>query len=158
MSKTQFIAEPGRQEMIVIREFDAPREQVFKVWTDPEAIPHWWGPTWLTTTVERMEVRKGGLWRFIQRDAKGNEHAFSGVYHESVAPERIVRTWEYEGAPGHVLLETVTFEALAGGRTRLTDSSVFQSVADRDAMLKAGAAEGAVMFDRLADLLAQMQG
>jgi uncharacterized protein YndB with AHSA1/START domain len=158
VTKTQFIAEPGRQEMLAIRVYDAPRELVFKAWTDPNSIPHWWGPAYLTTTVEKMDVRQGGIWRFVQRDPGGNEHAFHGVYHESLAPERLVLTWEYEGMPGHVLLETVTFEEEPGGKTKLTDRSVFQTQADRDGMLQAGAEEGLVMFDRFAELLAKRQG
>lgn len=158
MSKTQFIAEPGQSNTTVIRLFDAPRELVYKAWTDPEAIPEWWGPAYLTTTVERMEVRKGGIWRFIQRDAEGNEYAFNGVYHEALAPERLILTWEFEGLPGHVLMEIVTFEEVPGGKTKVTDTSVFQSVADRDGMLQSGAEEGLVMFDRFADLLAKRQG
>lgn len=158
MTKTQFTAEPGRQEIIVTRVFDAPRELVFKAYTDPNSIPHWWGPAYLTTTVDKMDVRQGGIWRFVQHDAAGNEHAFHGVYHESLAPERLVLTWEYEGLPGHVLLETITFEEQLGGKTKLTDRSVFQTQEDRDGMLQAGAKEGLVMFDRFADLLAKMQG
>lgn len=158
MSKTQFIAEPGRHDMTVIRVYDAPRELVYKAWTDPEAIPQWWGPAYLTTTVDKMEVRKGGLWRFVQRDAQGNEYAFNGVYHEALAPERLILTWEWEGLPGHVLLQTVTFEAQPDGGTKITDSAVFQSVADRDGMLQGGAEEGAVMYDRFAEVLAKRQG
>lgn len=158
MSKMQLIAEPGQPTMTVIRTFDAPRELVYKAWTDPEAIPHWWGPAYLTTTVERMDVKKGGLWRFIQQDSQGNEYAFNGVYHEALAPERLILTWEWEGMPGHVLLETVTFEEAPDGKTRVTDTSSFQSVADRDGMLQGGAEEGLVMFDRFDEVLAKLQG
>lgn len=157
MTKTQFIAEPGRQEIVVTRVFDAPRELVFKAYTDPNAIPQWWGPSFLTTTVDKMDVRQGGIWRFVQRDAGGNEYAFHGVYHESLAPERLVYTFEFEGMPGHVLLATITFEEQPGGKTKLTDRSVFQTQEDRDGMLQSGAEAGAVMYDRLAELLAKMQ-
>lgn len=158
MSKMQLSAEPGRHDMTVTRVFDAPRELVYKAWTDPEAIPQWWGPAYLTTTVDKMEVRKGGIWRFVQRDASGNEYAFNGVYHEALAPERLILTWEWEGMPGHVLMETVTFEEEPGGKTKVTDSSVFQTVEDRDGMLQSGAEEGLVMYDRFAELLARLQG
>jgi uncharacterized protein YndB with AHSA1/START domain len=111
------------------------------------------GPKILTTTVERMEVRKGGVWRFVQRGPDGKEHSFNGVYHEITPPERLVHTFEYEGTPSEVLLETVTFEE-RGGKTILTDQAVFQSVANRDGMLKAGMETGAAeTMDRLADLL-----
>ena len=155
MSKTTLIAEPGRQDIILSRVFAAPRHRVYAAYTDPEAIPHWWGPRFLATTVDRMEVRKGGVWRFVQRDAQGNEYAFHGVYHDAVAPERIVSTFEFEGAPGHVALETAMFEELPGGLTRLTVRTVFQTVEDRDAMLRTGASEGgSESWDRLEQLLA----
>lgn len=157
--QTEWIAEPGKQEIVLTRVFDAPRELLFKVYTDPSTVPHWWGPSYLTTTVDKMEVRQGGVWRFVQRDPAGHEHAFHGVYHAVLAPERIVNTFEYEGTPGHVLLATVTFEELPGGKTRVTDRSVFQTLADRDAMVREGAKGGAVeLMERLATLVASMQG
>jgi uncharacterized protein YndB with AHSA1/START domain len=155
-SKMRLIAEPGRQELIITRIFDAPRELVFKMFTDPNLIPHWWGPKRFTTTVDKMEVKAGGLWRFVQRDAEGNEFAFHGVYHAIEAPERLVYTFEFEGMPGHVSLETGTFEALNDGRTKLTGKSVFQSVAARDGMVQSGMEGGAAeTMDRFAELLAR---
>src|SRR5712692_9827489 len=109
---------PSDREIVMERIFDAPRELVFKVSTDPELIPQWWGPKRLTTTVETMDVRPGGVWRVVQRDSEGNEYAFNGVYREVVPPERIVRTFEFEGMPGHVLVETTTLEE-HDGKTRL---------------------------------------
>lgn len=136
------------------RTFDAPRDLVFKTMTDPNLIPRWWGPRYLTTTVDEMDLRPGGRWRYLQRDPQGNEHAFHGVYHDITAPERLVFTFEYEGVPGHVLLDTVTLEGV-DGKTRLTDQSVFQSVADRDGMVQSGMESGATeMMDRLEELLA----
>jgi uncharacterized protein YndB with AHSA1/START domain len=152
---TTLVAEPGRQEIVLRRVLDAPRELVFKTMTDPSLIPNWWGPKGLTTVVEKMDVRPGGAWRFVQRDPDGNEFAFNGVYHEVLPPERLVYTFEFEGVPGHVLLETVTFEEL-DGKTRLTDRSVFQTVEDRDAMVQSGMESGAKeTMDRLAELLAR---
>ncbi len=153
------LAEPGKQEMRISREFDAPRELVFKAFTDPELLPQWWGPRYLTTEVDKLDVRPGGQWRFINRNAEGNEFAFHGVYHEILAPERIIDTFEFEGLPetGHVTLETLTLEALPGGRTRLTAQSVFQSVADRDSALQSGMEEGLDdSYNRLAELLTKM--
>lgn len=152
---TSFTAEPGKQEIVISRTYDAPRERVFRAYTDPERIKQWWGPKRFTTIIDRMDVRPGGIWRFVQRDAEGNEYAFHGVYHDIASPERIVSTFEFEGAPGHVSLDTMTFEE-HNGRTRLTSRSVFQSVEDRDEMLKEGMEEGAVeTMDRLAELLAK---
>jgi len=154
MSKSAIAIEPGKQEIVMTRTFDAPRELVFKTMMDPTLIPQWWGPSYLTTTVDEMEVRPGGKWRYLQRDPQGNEHAFHGVYHDITAPERMVCTFEYEGVPGHVLLETVTQEEV-DGKTTMTEQSVFQSVADRDEMVQSGMESGATeMLDRLAQLLA----
>ncbi len=155
MSKYNLVAEPGKQEIIMTRVFDAPRELVFKVMTDPKLIPQWWGPRRLTTIVDKMDARPGGVWRFINRDASANEFAFHGVYHDIASPERLVYTFEFEGVPGHVLLETVRFELL-DGKTKLIDHSVFQSVEDRDGMLQSGMEEGASeSLDRLDDLLSE---
>jgi uncharacterized protein YndB with AHSA1/START domain len=150
---TRIIAEPGKQELIISRVFDAPRELVFKAYTDPKRIPHWWGPKRFTTTVKKMDVKPGGSWRFVQRDADGNAYAFHGVYHDILSPSLIVATFEFEGMPGHVQLETAVFEE-HGGKTKYTARSVFQSVEDRDGMLKEGMEEGIIeTMDRLAELL-----
>ena len=104
-----------------------------------------------------MDVRPGGVWRYVQRDAAGNTYAFHGVYHEVRSPECIIDTFEYEGAPGHVSLETLILEDL-GGRTKWTARSVFQTVEDRDAMLKSGMEEGVYeTMDRLAELLGKLK-
>src|SRR5260221_109401 len=100
-SKTQLIAEPGKLEVKLIRTFDAPREKVFAAHTDPKLLTQWWGPGFLTNTIEKFEAKPGGQWRVIQKDPQGNEFAFHGVYHEVVSPELIVRTFEYEGMPHH---------------------------------------------------------
>jgi uncharacterized protein YndB with AHSA1/START domain len=158
-NKTNISAEPGKQEILITREFDAPRELVFKACTDPQLIPQWWGPRSLSTEVDQMDVRPGGQWRFINRDAGGNAYAFHGVYHEVLAPGRIIDTFEFEGLPetGHVTLETMKLEALPGGRTKLTAQSVFQSVADRDGMLQGGMEAGVNdTYDRLAELLKKL--
>ena len=157
MTKATLIAEPGTHEMIMSRVFNAPRELVFMAMTDPTLIPQWWGPRRLTTIVDKMDVQAGGLWRYVQHDQQGNEFAFHGVYHAIMAPELVINTFEFEGLPGHVILETMILEAQADGTTKLTASSVFQSVADRDGMLHSGMDEGAnESYDRLDQLLANM--
>lgn len=156
MSEMKLIAEPGKQEITMSRSFDAPRELVYKAYTDPDLLPQWWGPEGLTTIVDKMEVKPGGTWRYVQRDDEGNEYGFHGVYHTTIAPERLVHTFEFEGMPGHVLLETITFEE-KDGKTIMTDSSVFQSVADRDGMLSSGMEDGATQsMERFAKLLLQV--
>jgi uncharacterized protein YndB with AHSA1/START domain len=106
---------------------------------------------------DQMDVRPGGTWRFVQRDPDGNEFAFNGVYHSIVPPERVVDTFEFEGMPDHVLLETVTFEEHEG-KTKLTNRSVFQTVEDRNGALQSGMEAGAAeTMDRLGELLKEIQ-
>ncbi len=151
--KTTIIAEPGKPEILATRVFDAPRELVFKVSMDPKLIPQWWGPRYLTTIVEKMDVRPGGKWRFIQRDPAGNEYAFNGEYREVTPPERVVQTFEFEGMPGHISVETAEYEEY-DGKTRLNERVVFESVEDRDGMLASGGESGWIeSHDRLEELL-----
>ncbi|MGA9187182.1 MAG: SRPBCC family protein [Methanosarcina sp.] len=157
---TKITAEPGKQEIFITREFDAPQELVFKAFTDPKLYTQWLGPSGLTMMLEIFEPRNGGMWRYIQKDQDGNEYAFHGVNHEVTAPERIISTFEFEGLPekGHVILETARFEALPGDRTKLTSQSVFQTVEDRDGMFQSGMEEGINdSYDRLDELLEKMQ-
>lgn len=155
MAKTEFKVEPGKHEIVTTRVFDAPRELLFKIMSDPKLIPNWWGPRRLTSHVEKMDVRPGGMWRFVQSDPAGNQFAFHGVYHDVVAPERVVQTFEFEGVPGHVLLQTMVLEDL-GGKTKMIQQDVFQSVEDRDGMMQSGMQSGAEeTMDRLAELVAK---
>jgi uncharacterized protein YndB with AHSA1/START domain len=156
MSELTLTAEPGSHEIVMTRVIAAPRDRVFQAYTDPEMVAQWWGMEGITTIVDTLEARKGGSWRFIHRGPDGSEYAFNGVYHDVTAPERLVYTFEFEPMPGHVLLETVTFEEQPDGTTKITDASVFQSVADRDGMLNSGMEQGAaVTLDRLEALLKQ---
>jgi uncharacterized protein YndB with AHSA1/START domain len=157
MADTELIVEPGRQDIIVTRVFDAPRDVVFKALTDPDLIPNWWGPRKYETIVDRADIRPGGLWRFLNRDAEGNEYAFKGVYHDVVAPERVVQTFEWEGLPGHVSLETLTLEEV-DGKTKYASVSVYQSVEDRDGMAQSGMEEGLnETLDRLEEIVQSLR-
>lgn len=141
--KTIILAEPGKQELFIIREFEAPRELVFRAHTDADLYEKWVGPNDLAMTVEKMDAVDGGSYRFVhERD--GHKYTFHGVYHEVLAPERIIGTFEFDGLPekGHVIMGTTKFEDLAGGRSRLTHQSVFQSVMDRDGMIQSGMERG----------------
>lgn len=155
MAHTNLIALPGTQEIVITNNFDAPRELVFKAFTDPELIPQWWGPRGYTTQVKRLEARKGGIWRFIHQGSDGEQYGFNGVYHEVNSPERLVQTFEFEGMPGHVVLESVLFEE-KDGKTKVTNQMVFQSVEDRDGMLQSGMQDGeSQSAERLAEILAK---
>jgi uncharacterized protein YndB with AHSA1/START domain len=156
---TKITAEPGKQEIVIEREFEAPRELVFKAYVDPNLYVQWLGPRGLSMTLETFEPKNGGSYRYIQKDQEGNEFAFHGVNHEVLAPERLIGTFEFEGLPekGHVILGTTKFEALPGDRTKLIAQSVFQSVEDRDGMLQSGMTEGVNdSYDRLDELLEKM--
>jgi uncharacterized protein YndB with AHSA1/START domain len=159
-NKTIITAEPGRQELFIIRELDAPRELVFRAYTDPILYAQWLGPKAFLTTVEKQDARDGGSWRYTNKDKDGNSFAFHGVYHEVIAPERIIETFEFEGLPkkGHVVLQTAKFEPLPNNRTKVTAQAVFMSVADRDGMIKSGMEWGVREgFERLDELLERLK-
>jgi uncharacterized protein YndB with AHSA1/START domain len=153
---TATVTTPTDREIHIERIFDAPRDKVFAAFTNPELIPEWWGPRDTTTIVDEMDVRPGGSWRFVGRSADGSETAFRGTYREITAPERIVQTFEWEGMPGHVAVETAVFEDL-GDRTRLVATSLFHTTEERDGMLHSGM-EGGMneTYDRLDEVLARL--
>ena len=156
MSTTQITAEPGKHGVQTIREFDAPRELLFRAFTEPDLLVQWLGPRKYVMEIDRYEVRDGGTWRYIHRDDNGNEFGFHGVFHGTPSPEGVVQTFEFEGYPGHVSLDTATFEE-NDGKTLLRINSVFQSVEDRDGMIASGMEEGMNEgFDRLDELLAKL--
>ena len=157
MSKTEYVIEPGSYDIVMTRVFDAPRELVLKAYTDPKLFAEWWGPRGYKNRIDKFEARRGGEWRVVQTDTHGNEFAFRGVHHDVVAPERTVATFEFEGMPGHVLMQTATFEPL-GGKTRVVQQAVFQSVGDRDGMVASGMQKGSDdSMDRLAELLEKLK-
>ena len=157
MPKTEYVIEAGKQDITSTIVLDAPRELVFKAYTDPELFARWWGPRRYKNEIDKFESRSGGSWRVVQVGADGTRHGFRGVNHDVVAPERICATFEYEGFPGHVALQTATFEAL-GNKTRLVAHIVFESVMDRDGMVASGMQEGAdESMERLAELLAELK-
>ncbi len=148
---------PSEREIVMTRVFNAPRELVFRAHTDPKLIAQWWGLRSYTTIVDKMDVRPGGAWRFVQRRADGSEEGFRGEFREIVPPERFTWTFEWEGAPGHVGLETYTFEEHAG-KTTLTATSVFNTPEERDGVIASGMEAGAnESADRLEELLASLQ-
>jgi uncharacterized protein YndB with AHSA1/START domain len=157
MSNTQITAEPGIPQIIIEREFDAPRDLVFRAYTDPELVVQWLGPRDLTMKIEEYDVRDGGKWRYISTDADGNEYGFHGVFHGTPSPEGTVQTFEFEGMPGHVAMDTLTLVE-RDGRTLARTVSSFQSVEDRDGMVASGMERGVRDSDeRMGELLAKLQ-
>jgi uncharacterized protein YndB with AHSA1/START domain len=150
------VTTPSDLEIRQERTFNAPRELVFKVMSDPNLIPRWWGPARYPTRVDVMDFRPGGKWRFISSDGEGNEFAFRGEYREIVPPSRIVQTFEFEPMAGHISVETGELTEV-DGKTIFVTTSVFASKEDRDGMLASGMEEGAAeTMDRLEDLLASL--
>lgn len=149
------VTTPADREIHVERVFEAPRERVFAAYTDPELIPEWWGPHGTTTVVDHMDATAGGTWRFVIHNSDGSETGFRGAFREVVAPERIVQTFEWEGMPGHVSVDTATFEDL-GDRTKVVSTSIFHTQEERDGMLESGM-EGGMneTYERLDALLAR---
>ncbi len=157
-NKTTVTAEPGKQDVIITREFDAPRELVYKAHTDSKLYAQWLGPSGYEMILEVFEPYSGGRYRYIHKDSDGNEFCFHGVFHE-ISEELMIQTFEFEGLPekGHVTLDSMQLEELPGGRTRITIQSLFRSVADRDGMVQAGMERGVREgYERLDELLAKM--
>lgn len=155
MPATTTFSTPTDREIATERVFEAPRERVYAAFTDPALIPRWWGPRRMTTIVDEMDVRVGGRWRFVSSEPDGPDQAFKGVYREIVPNERIAQTFEWEGLPGHVIVEVAEFEDL-GGRTRVRTTSLFHTTEERDGMLASGMEGGmSESHERLDELLAQ---
>ena len=149
-------AEPGKQELFIIREFDAPRELVYKAHIDPKLYVQWLGPHGYEMVLEEFEPVNGGRYRYIHKDKDGNEYGFHGTFHE-MSIDNMVQTFEFEGYPGHVSLDCMTLEELPGNRTKATIHSVFQSVSDRDGMIQNGMEKGVTEgYERLDDILKAM--
>ena len=156
MGSTKISAPAGTPFIDIEREFDAPPELVHQAYLDPKLIVQWLGPRKYEMRIDEWDARDGGSYRYVHTDGT-NEHAFHGVFH-SMAIDNMVQTFEYEGAPGHVSLDTQAIEDLGGGRSRVRSHSVFLSVEDRDMMVENGMGEGVEDgYNRLDELLATFQ-
>lgn len=146
---------PNDREIRIERVFDAGRERVWRAFTEPALVAQWWGRG-NEVVVERMEVERGGHWRFVEHSSDG-VHGFEGRYREVSPPERLVHTFEWDGMPGHVVIWTVTFEDLGDGRTRVVNTSLFHTTEERDGMVSSGMESGMAAayaaLDRLLDTL-----
>ncbi len=155
-NKVTVTAEPGKQELFITREFDAPRELVYQAHIDPKLYVQWLGPHGYEMILEVFEPVNGGKYRYFHKDAAGNEYGFHGTFH-AMSLESMIQTFEFEGYPGHVSLDSLTLEELLGNRTKATIHSVFQSVSDRDGMIQNGMEKGVTEgYERLDDILKAM--
>jgi len=144
----------GDREIHIERVFDAPRDRVFAVFTDPELIPRWWGPHGTETIVEEMDARTGGDWRYVSRGSDGTEITFRGTYREVTSPERIVQTFEWDGMPGYVSVDSSEFIDL-GEQTKVVTTSLFMVGEERDGMIESGMERGLnETYERLDEVLA----
>lgn len=144
---------PSDTEIQMTRVFDAPRDLVFEAHSSAEHMKNWWGPRKYETVSAEVDFRPGGKWRIVHRGPDGQEYGFHGEFKEIVPPERIVWTFEFEGAPGQVAVETMALEEHEG-KTTLTATSDAGSKEARDAVLESGMQEGAAeTWDRLAEYL-----
>jgi uncharacterized protein YndB with AHSA1/START domain len=159
MGTTKTTAPEGVPFIEITRDFDAPRDIVWRAWSDPELIKQWLGPDRYEMIVEEYDVRDGGRYRYIHKDPdSGSEFGFHGVFHGTPSPEGFVQTFEFEGAPGHVALDRLVLEDLGAGRTRASIHSVYQSIEARDAMVQSGMESGLNQgFARLDSILEQLK-
>jgi uncharacterized protein YndB with AHSA1/START domain len=148
------VAAQGDREILSERVFNAPRERVFQAFVDPELIPRWWGRREDTTTIDRIDVRPGGDYRFVS-EGPGGTHAFRGTFRVVDPPRELEQTFEWEGLPGHIAIDTTTFEDLGDGRTKVSTRSRFDTTDDRDGMLASGMEIGmGESYEQLDELLA----
>jgi len=151
--KTKVNAEDGKQELMITREFDLPLELRFKAYEDAEIVEQWMG-----TKVLKLENKKHGSYRFETTDPKGNKYGFNGVIHEFTPNHKITRTFEFENTPFGVQLEVLEFEQLTDDTSKLTIHTIFESVEQRDQMLKMPFAQGINMaHNRLQEIVNKLK-
>ena len=134
------LSTPSDREIRIERVFDAPRDLVWRAFTDPKLVAQWWGRG-NTLVVERLEVERGGHWRFVEHAPDG-VHGFEGRFREVTPPERLSMTFEWDGMPGYVIIENLELEEQGKNRTRVVNVSRFYSTEERDGMLASGMEEG----------------
>ena len=137
---TATVSTPSDREIRIERVFEAPIERVWQAFTDPELLAQWWGRG-NKLVIERMVVERGGHWRFVEHSPDG-VHGFEGRFREVTPMERLVQTFEWDGMPGYVAIDTAVFEDLGDGRTRVVTTSLFHTPDERDGMLASGMADG----------------
>ncbi len=134
------VTTPTEREIRIERTFDAPRDRVWRAFTEPTLLAQWWGRG-NNVVIERFELERGGHWRFVEHAPEG-VNGFEGRFREVTPQDRLVQTFEWDGMPGYVVLETAEFEDLGDGRTRVVNTSLFFSNAERDGMLHSGMEQG----------------
>lgn len=157
--ETEIWASKDVPTITITREFDAPRELVFRAWTDPELLAKWLGPKASRMRITHWDCRTGGSWAYVDaRDGDPDYAAFYGSFHEIREPSRLVQTFTWAGAPDGVSLETLTLEELPEGRTRSVITSLVESFEIRDMILSSGMDTGVIEgYEKLDALLGTAQ-
>ncbi len=149
-------ADPGVPLVRVVREFDAPRDKVFRAHVDPQLVVQWLGPRAVRMRIDAWDCRTGGSYRYSAIGSDGNQQSFRGCFHEVRPGVTIIQTFTWEGMPDGVALERLDLEDLGGGRTRLTATSLVDSFEARDAMMGSGMDVGIREgYEKLDELLAR---
>lgn len=152
---TTIEADPELPTVTIIRDFAAPRDRVFRAWVEPELVRQWLGPRSVEMVIDEWDARTGGAYRYRAVRDGAEVAAFYGSFHEVRPSERLVQTFTYTDVPDGVSLDTMTFEELADGATRVTATSVVYSIEARDMMIASGMESGVIEgYERLDDLLA----
>jgi uncharacterized protein YndB with AHSA1/START domain len=146
------------REIVIVRTVNAPRELVWRAWTEPTHIAAWWGPNGFRTTIHEMDFRVGGVWRFMMHGPDGTDYPNRVVYREIVKPERLVYDHSDDKPnPSIAFKATITFEDV-GGQTKVTLHSVFPTAAARDAVAGFAVEGGKQTLARLDEHVATMKG
>jgi len=154
--ETTIEADPSLPTIRIIRDFDAPREKVFRAWIEPELVAQWLGPKSTTMRIDQWDARTGGNYRYAALQDGEEIAAFYGSFHDVRPNERLVQTFTWEGMPDGVSLDTMTFEDLGDGRTRTIGLSVVDNFEARDAIMASGMEVGVYEgYEKLDALLAQ---
>ena len=147
---------PTDREIRTERVFAAPRTLIWRALTEPALVAQWWGRG-NRLVIERLEVERGGHWRFVEHAPDG-VHGFEGRFREVTPPERLVQTFEWDGMPGHVIVQTLELEALGTERTRLVTTALFHTSEERDGMIDVGMEGGLNQsYEALDRLLAKLR-
>jgi uncharacterized protein YndB with AHSA1/START domain len=155
MAEVSVNATPNTQNIDLVVTLKAPLEKVFKAYTEKDQLAQWWSQG-DPFDFDYYVPETGGKWRYVTRDADGNEFAFHGCIHEVAENERLIQTFEFEGLPekGHVALERADFRAVSDNETEIKITSTFQSVEDRDGMIASGMEKGfRASIDALSELI-----
>ena len=151
--KTKINAEEGKQELLITREFDLPLELLFKAYIEPEIVEQWMG-----TKVLKMENKKHGSYQLETIDPKGNKYYFNGTIHDFIPNQKIIRTFEFENMPFGVQLELLTFEKLGDDTSKLTMHVLYESVVQRDQVVKMGMTQGINMaHNRMQEIVSKLK-